>query len=125
MAALMSFVFVAGASAHKIRFDTTVSAKFNKPDKNGSTEGNFDGTVSSQKVRCEKNRTVNLRFRAADGTTPIVGSDLTDLSGAWAIQPAGAILGTYFAQTPKKVLRKTTKHRHVCKKAVSKDVVVK
>ena len=126
-AALMSVVFVAAAAGHTARYDTTVTAKFNKADKKNPTAqpANFDGTVTSLKPRCEKNRKVNLRLRAADGSSTVVGTDLTDSAGAWKIQPTSVAPGTYFAQAPKKVLRKSTKHRHICKKAVSKDVTVK
>ena len=117
--ALISVVFVAGASGHVVRYDSTVTAKF---DKKAST---FDGTVDSAKGRCETNRKVNLRLRATDGSSTVVGTDLTDSLGAWVIQPTSApAAGTYFAQAPKKVLRKNSKHRHVCKRVVSKDVKV-
>lgn len=126
-AALMSVVFVAGAAGHTARYDTTVTAKFNKAHKKNPTAqpANFDGTVTSLKPRCEKNRKVNLRLRAADGSSTVVGTDITDSAGAWKIQPTSVAPGNYFAQAPKKVLRKSTKHRHICKKAVSKDVTVK
>ena len=117
--ALMSVVFVTGASGHVVRYDGTVTAKF---DKKANT---FDGTVDSAKARCETNRKVNLRLRATDGSSTVVGTDLTDSLGAWVIQPTSAPAGTYFAQAAKKVLRKNNKHRHVCKRVVSKDVTVK
>lgn len=124
--ALVSAVFVAGADGHKARFDTTVTAKFNKPQKNDPYPvANFDGAVSSTKLRCEKNRSVDLLLRASDGSTTVVGSDLTDASGAWVIQPSSVSPGTYFAETAKKVLRRDKKHRHVCKPGVSRDLTVK
>jgi len=117
----MSVVFVAGAAGHTARFDSTVTAKF---DKQAST---FDGTVDSVKPPCKTNRTVNLRLRATDGSTTVVGTDVTDSLGAWVIQPTSAPAAgtTYFAEAAKKVLRKNSKHRHVCRVAVSKDVNVK
>ncbi len=118
--ALLSVVFVAGAFGHVVRYDSTVTAKF---DKKTST---FDGTVVSAKARCETNRKVNLRLRATDVSSTVVGTDLTDSLGAWVIQPTSApAAGTYFAQAAKKVLRKNNKHRHICKRVVSKDVTVK
>lgn len=124
--ALTCAVFVSGAAGHKARFDTTVTAKFNKPNpKDPYATGNFDGTVNSKKPRCAKNRAVTLRMRAADGSSTVVGTDLTDANGAWVIAPSTAAPGTYFAAVAKKVLRKNTKHRHVCKKAVSNDLKVK
>ncbi len=118
--ALMSVVFVAGAAGHTARYDSTVTAKF---DKNSNA---FDGAVASPKQGCVTNRTVKLRLRATDGSTPVVGTDVTDSLGAWVIQPTSApAAGTYFAKAAKKVLRKNSKHRHICRVAVSKDVNVK
>ncbi len=118
--ALMSVVFVAGASGHKVKYDSTVTAKF---DKQANT---FDGAVESPKRGCVTKRTVDLKLRASDGSTTLVGTAATDSTGAWVIQPTSApAAGTYFAKATKKVLRKSSKHRHVCAPAVSKDVKVK
>lgn len=127
LVAMTSVVFAVGASAHRIKFDTALTAKFNKPKKNDpyATAGSFDGAVSSPKLRCEANRRINLRLRAADGSSTVVGTILSSANGDWSIQPSAVAPGTYFAQTSKKVLRKSSKHRHTCKKDVSKDVTVK
>jgi hypothetical protein len=118
--ALISMVFVAGAAGHRVKFESTVTAKF---DKQANT---FDGTVASAKRGCVATRTVNLRLRASDGSTAVVGTTVTDSTGAWVIQPTSApAAGTYFAEAAKKVLRKNSKHHHVCASAVSKDVKVK
>jgi len=114
----MSVVFVAGAAGHTARFDSTVTAKF---DKNTNA---FDGAVASAKRGCVTNRAVTVRLRAPDGSTTAVGTDATDAAGAWVIASAPAA-GTYFAEAAKKVLRKNSKHRHICRVAVSKDVKVK
>jgi hypothetical protein len=126
-AAIMSVVLVAGAAGHRVKYDSTVTAKFKKAGHDPYTQpARFDGTVSSEKPRCAKNRTVNLRLLATDGSSTVVASDVTDLNGAWVIQPASApAAGTYFAEATKKVLKKNSKHRHVCRKAVSKQVKVK
>ena len=118
--ALMSVVFVAGAAGHTARYDSTVTAKC---DKNSNA---FDGAVASAKRGCVTNRAVTVRLRATDGSTTAVGTDATDTAGAWVIQPTSApAAGTYFAEAAKKVLRKNSKHRHICRVAVSKDVNVK
>ena len=118
--ALMSVVFVAGAAGHTARFDSTVTAKFDKQT------NAFDGAVASAKRGCAKNRAVTVRLRATDGSTTAVGTDTTDPAGAWVIQPTSApAAGDYFAEASKKVLRKNSKHRHICRVAVSKDVKVK
>ena len=123
--ALMSVVLVAGAAGHTARFDATVTIKFNKAKPNDPyATASFDGTVNSTKPRCEKNRTVTVRMRTPDGSNPVVGTDTTDANGAW-VTPSDAAPGIYFATVAKKVLRKNAKHRHICRKAVSKDVTVK
>ena len=119
-AALMSVVFVAGAAGHKVKYDATVTAKFDKQ------ANAFDGAVASPKSGCVTGRTVNLRMRATDGSTTVVGTAVTDSTGAWVIKPtSAAAAGTYFAEAARKVLRKNTKHRHVCAPAESKDLKVK
>lgn len=127
--AMMSVVFAAGAMGHGVKFDTSVTVKFQKAGKSTDPYAKpalFDGTVSSSKARCEKKRKVSLRMRESDGSTSVVSTDNTDATGAWEIQPSGTVApGDYFVKVSKKVLRKSSKHRHVCKKAVSKDVKVK
>ena len=127
IAALTSVVLVAGAAGHRVKYDSTVTAKFKKAGHDPYTQpARFDGAVSSEKPRCVKNRTVNLRLLANDGSSSVVASDVTDSSGAWVIQPATApAAGTYFAEATKKVLKKNSKHRHVCRAAVSKELKVK
>jgi len=124
--ALMSAVLVSGAAGHKFKATSTVSVKFDKPKPNDPyAKGTFEGNVSSEKARCEKRRTVTVYQRTATGSTT-VGSDVTDVNGAWQVVPAGTVApGDYYAQVAKRVIRKNTKHRHICRAAVSKDVTVK
>lgn len=124
--ALMSVVFVSGAAGHKFKAVSTVSVKFDKPKPNDPyAKGGFEGDVSSEKARCEKKRTVTVHQRTATGSTA-VGTAVTDAAGAWRITPSGTVApGDYYAQVAKRVIRKNTKHRHVCRAAVSKDVTVK
>ena len=123
----MSVVFIGAAAGHRAKFDSTVTAKFKKAGNPPYAEpATFDGTVDSVKPRCERNRTVNVRLRAADGSSTVVATDLTDSAGAWVIQlTTDPTPGTYFAEATRKVLRKNPNHRHICRKAVSKDVKVK
>jgi hypothetical protein len=114
-------VFTAVAEGHNVKYDSAVTAKYNKATK--STPASFDGTVTSAKPRCAKGRTVNLRLRTTDGST-VVATDLTDANGLWATEVQNLQPGTYFAEVTRKVLRKTDTHRHVCKKAFSKDIKV-
>jgi hypothetical protein len=126
-AAILSVIFVAGASAHTVRFDSAVTAQFMKAGKDPVTDpAAFSGTVTSVKPRCKRNRTVNVRQRAVDGSSTVAATDVSDLVGTWfVLQTADPAPGTYFAEAAKKVLRKSTKHRHICRKAVSGDLKVK
>jgi len=122
----MSVVFVAGAAGHNVKYDSTVPAQFKKEGKDPATDpATFSGTVDSATARCKTDRKVNLRLRAADGSSTVVATDQTDSAGAWEIKQASFPAGTYFAQAGRKVLRKNSNHRHICKKAVSADVTVK
>ncbi len=119
-AILVSGVVAAGANGHAVKYDSTVTAKF---DKQART---FDGAVESAKRGCAKNRSVNLRLRAADGSSTVVGTDVSDALGAWVVtSTSDPAPGTYFAEATKKVIRKNKNHRHVCAPAVSKDIKVK
>ncbi len=124
--ALMSVAFVSGAAAHTFRADTAVSIKFEKAKGNDPTAtSSFEGNVTSEKARCQKKRTVRVLQRTEGGATE-VGSDLTDADGFWQVPLSGDVApGAYYAKVTKRVIRKDTKHRHVCKRAVSKDVTVK
>ena len=48
LVALTSVVLAAGASAHRIKFDTALTAKYSKPKKNDptATAGSFDGAAA-------------------------------------------------------------------------------
>ena len=117
---LISGVVAAGAAGHTVRYDSVVTAKFDKQAKI------FDGAVESAKRGCAKNRSVTLRLRAADGSSTVVGTDVTDALGAWVVTSTSEPTpGTYFAEATKKVVRKNKNHRHVCAPAVSKDIKVK
>ena len=125
-AALMSVVFVPAAVGHNVKYDSTITAKYKKEGKDPVADpATFSGVVDSVKAPCKADRTVSLRLRGQDGTGTEVAADQTDSAGAWEIQQASFAVGTYYAQVTKKVLRKNSDHRHICKKAVSPDVTVK
>lgn len=122
--ALMCVVFVAEAGAHTVRYASAVTANFKK--ETGKDPATFDGVVTSSIPRCAGARQVNLRLVAADGSSTVVTTAVTDATGAWTIPQSGTVApGTYVAEAAKKVLRKDKKHRHICAKATSKQVTVK
>ena len=126
--AVMSIAFVATASAHTVKSDTKVTAKYTPGNSSDETKtARFDGTVTSDKQRCQENREVLVKLRQGDDTF-IVGTDITDAEGNWSTtQPPGSVYapGEYFAVAPKKVLRDTARHLHVCQKDVSREITVK
>lgn len=121
--ALMSVAFVSVADGHTSAYDSTVTAKLKK---NGKDADSFYGNVDSTTLRCEMDRIVNLRLRAASGPSTLVGTDVTDSVGDWEVLlTEDAAPGTYYAVAAKKVLRKNKKHRHVCTRVLSRDLTVK
>lgn len=114
--------FAGIATAHKVRFASEVTAKYEKPTK--AEPAAFAGTVSSQKSRCVRNREVSVRLRLPDGSSTSVGSGSTNAAGDWRLEFASLEAGTYFAQVKKKALRKNQAHKHVCRRAFSRDVKV-
>lgn len=122
--ALMCVVFVAGAGAHTVRYDSAITAKFKK--ETGKDPATFDGTVTSSVPRCAGTRKVDLRRLAADGSSTVIANAVTDATGTWTIQRSTTVApGTYVAEATKKVLRKNKKHRHICAKATSKQITIK
>jgi hypothetical protein len=123
--AAMSIGLVAAASAHTIKFDTKITAKYTAANPSDETSmPSFDGLVKSEKQRCQKDRDVLVKLRQGEDTF-IVGTDTTDAKGAWAVSQESYLPGTYFAVAPKEVFRDTAKHHHVCRKDVSKEMTVK
>lgn len=121
--ALTSVAFAAVASAHTAKYDVVVKAKVKNGGKN---EGTFSGTAESTSARCSAARTVKVFQRAANPPDTLIGSDQTDTAGAWEFTPISALApGTYYAVAAKSVLRKNKKHRHVCRRGQSADLLVK
>jgi hypothetical protein len=109
------------AVAHTARYDSTVTIHYKK---NGPDPDTFFGKVDSTNPRCVANRTVNLNRR--DGTTSVlVATDTADTAGDWDVTlPGAATPGDYYAVARRKVLRHNSKHFHLCRRAVSRDLTV-
>lgn len=123
VAAMAAAVLAPAAGAHTVKYDSTVTAKLKKGGKDSNT---FSGVVDSTQAKCVMNRTVDLFLRVDNGADSLIGTDATSDLGEWEILPASELAaGTYYATAPKVVLKKNKKHRHVCKRATSKDVTVK
>jgi hypothetical protein len=82
--------------------------------------GFFDGTVSSKKAFCERNRKVTVR-RVVAGPDPSYGSDRTDVAGSWRVDASADVAGFYYAQAAFKRVRKPG-HDHICLAARSDEI---
>ena len=110
------------AVAHTASYDSTISAHFQRG--HGAAADVFSGQVISAKAPCQHRR-VRLLQRQQGGSNLLMGTDRTDKVGSWEIDLTPAATGTYFAKAPKRVLRTTAAHVHICNPAVSQDVKVK
>jgi len=111
------------ADAHTVKYETTVTAKVKKGGKDANT---FSGEVASTKAKCFMDREVKLFLVVDNAADALIGSDRTDDAGAWElVPPAEPAAGTYYALAAKSVLKKSKKHRHVCKRAASDELTVK
>lgn len=102
----------AGAGAHRFNAATTAAIASGGP-------GGAEGTVSSSKPACRRNRLVEL-FRVDDlgaGEDQSFGTDRTDRAGNWSIA-APLFAGEYYvtvARSNKAGAAKKKKHKHRCK----------
>jgi hypothetical protein len=90
-------------SAHNASFDSTVSIDYDRP--------NFVGKVSSERDRCERNRTVSV-FKKREGSDRLIGTDETNDNGSYSITKAGA-RGRFYAQVAREIFGGYG-HSHVC-----------
>jgi hypothetical protein len=117
--ALVSVALPAVATAHTVRHDSTITIQKRN---NGNDPDSLKGRVSSDRPRCERNRTIQV-FQEVPGADTLIGSTNTDGEGTWELLFAGdAPDGTYYAVATRKVLHRSTNHRHTCRRAVSDTV---
>jgi hypothetical protein len=70
----------------------------------------FYGQVKSPNARCAKGRKVVVRYRVGDGKFKLLGSDMSDSGGSWALRidftkyPPGAGEHSFKANAPKRRL---------------------
>jgi hypothetical protein len=105
------------AFAATTKYDSNVTISFQPGHQDVSDT--FSGRVQSQKAACVKDRKVKV-FEQAESGDVLVGTDLTDDSGAWKVPVDSAEPGTYYAKAKKKELSATS----ICKKARSVDLKV-
>ncbi len=117
LAAVLSLLAVGAgvAAAHTFRADSEVTITYN------DAKERFQGRVSSERPRCEKNRLVVV-FRDSPGEDAPVGSDMTNDNGFWAVEAKNP-RGDFYAKVFRRV-RTSEGHRHVCRAGVSPTITV-
>ena len=109
------------ASAHKKVHQSEVTLLVSKASDNRT---GFHGHVTSTRVRCTRNRKVEV-YRRLAGPDELIGKDVTgtppvDEDNEYVVFIEGSPeAGTYVAVANRKVLRRTSRHRHICARAVS------
>lgn len=106
----------AGAMAHRFNASTTAEVTSGGPT-------GAEGTVSSPKAVCKRNRRVELfRVDELGGQDQSFGTDLTDRRGRWQVS-ASLIAGEYYVTVAKKVVSLASRPGRShggCKKGKSK-----
>jgi hypothetical protein len=69
----------------------------------------FKGFISSSVDRCFPSRLVRLHFGDS-----IVGSTRTNDAGSFEVESDTSDRGTYTIEVTRRILRRTSRHRHVC-----------
>jgi hypothetical protein len=109
------------ATAHIKKYGSTVTINFQE---GGAYADQFRGKVRSNKAACKKQRTVKV-YRKKPGPDALYGSDKTNKKGKYVVAPGrNATPGNYYAKAKKRVLKKNSLHKHVCKKATSNTIPV-
>ena len=120
LAALTSVSLVAVATAHNVKYNSKVTMHVNT---NGSEDDFIEGEVLSNSDRC-LDRAVSI-FRVVEaGDDELYFGTFTDDNGVYGAFTDDTPAGTYYASIGRLVLRKNTKHKHVCKAATSPERVV-
>jgi hypothetical protein len=105
--AAIGLVVALPATGHKVRYDTNLQLKI---DVLNDTQDTFSGKIENQRARCEIGRFITVSHA---GVT--IATATTDLAGNWTVvgprPPKGDDVTAF---TPKKVLKKSRKHRHKC-----------
>jgi hypothetical protein len=106
----------AAAGGHRFNAKTTAEVVSGGPD-------GAEGTVSSPKAACKRNRLVELfRVDELGGEDQSYGTDRTDRNGNWSVE-ASLFAGEYYVTVTKSRAASASQpgqHRHRCKKGKSK-----
>jgi hypothetical protein len=100
------------AIGHKVKYPTNLQLKI---DSVNDTTDQYSGKVTSTKARCIVGRTITItNLGVAIATT------VSNAAGDWAVTgPKAPKTTDVIASTPRKILKKNTKHRHKCAAAAT------
>lgn len=111
-AVAMMALAVTPASAHKQGWDTNLQVKV---DVLNATTTQYSGDVRSEKPACERYREITVTTGGV-----AVATAISDIAGNWLVfvnGPPPAKNQDVIASTPKKFLKRNSKHRHKCRAA--------
>jgi hypothetical protein len=100
------------ASGHKQGYDTSLQLKV---DTLTATSTQYAGSVRSEKPACERNREITITTGGV-----AIGTATSDFNGDYTVVINGtppAKNQDVIASTPKKFLKRNSKHRHKCRAA--------
>jgi hypothetical protein len=109
------------SAAHTKKYASRVTINFQA----GTYADQFFGKVKSNKAACKKKRTVKV-YRKKSGPDALFGTDKTNRRGKYVVAPGKRAKSgrDYYAKAKKKVLKKNSSHRHVCRAATSRTITV-
>ncbi|MGI9019737.1 MAG: hypothetical protein ACR2G3_03380 [Solirubrobacterales bacterium] len=115
------------ATAHTTHFDSKLTAHFTEQPGPLEIDGPggrdyFSGRVVSPKPACTRKPVVRV-YLQQPGTDPHKTA-MSDADGIWWLYSEDPPNGTYYARAGRKVLKNTSAHTHLCKRARSRDFVV-
>ena len=105
-------LIVAPASGHKTAYDTSLQLKV---DGLTATTTQYSGSVNSERGACERNRTITITTLGV--TVATVVSDAAGNYNVVVTGPPPAKNQDVIASTPKKFIKRNSKHKHKCKPA--------
>ena len=108
------------ASAHTERYASKATAHYTEENGPGDY---FSGRVISEREGCESLRIVKV-YRRQEGPDEYIGTTRTHDNGNWFLVVKNPQPGVYYAVATRKFLQFSLDHRHICRRAVSNDVVV-
>ena len=109
------------SAAHTAKYKTKVTINFQP----GTYADRFFGKVKSKNPACIKKRTVKV-YRQKSGPDVLFGTDTTNKKGKYLVAPGKHAKsgGGYYAKAKKRVLKKNSLHKHVCRAGTSRTITV-